>query len=143
MLQYKYIWKYSDDCYVMYASNNTEENSCSYTPNSKQFSEVKQYYNNHPEFHIDGSKFNPEAKLIKWFETNVYPLQQELLQLEEWFMTYDMQVLQYNRSVRLNTPYDDKYGTIEELDTQAALNSQRISELRKQIEEAKKNKPKF
>lgn len=56
----------------------------------------------------------------------------ELTALEKWFTeVYDTQVKQYNRCQRLGIEYDDKYGTIAELDEHATVNAKRISELRK------------
>lgn len=58
-------------------------------------------------------------------------LNQELADLQEWFITvYDNQVKQYERAIRLGTVYDEKYGTIEELDTLAAQKAARITEIR-------------
>lgn len=58
-------------------------------------------------------------------------LNQELDDLREWFITiYDNQVKQYERSMRLGTVYDEKYGTIEKLDTLAAQKAARITEIR-------------
>lgn len=60
----------------------------------------------------------------------------ELDELETWFSeVYDMQMKQYERCQRLGITYDNKYGTIEELDATAYKNSQRISELRSLIKE--------
>ena len=61
---------------------------------------------------------------------------EELAELETWFSeVYDMQMKQYERCQRLGITYDNKYGTIEELDATAYKNSQRISELRSLIKE--------
>lgn len=55
----------------------------------------------------------------------------ELAELEKWFADiYDVQVRQYERCQRLGLPYDNKYGTIAELDEIANLNAARINELR-------------
>jgi hypothetical protein len=69
------------------------------------------------------------------------PLCAEYDQLINWFTLYDQQVQQYNRAVRLNLPYDAKYGTIEELDAQAVINAQRLNTLRAEIKELEKTKP--
>lgn len=56
----------------------------------------------------------------------------ELVNLEKWFSkVYDIQVKQYTRCQRLGIEYDNKYGTIAELDEKATINAKRISELRK------------
>lgn len=143
MLQYEYIWKESEDSYIMCMSKYTRQNSCRYQRNaSPEFDEVVQYYINNPSKHVDTMIFQDQDIVLHKYDIEyIRPRKQEIYQLEQWFITYDQQVQQYNRAVRLNLPYDAKYGTIEELDAQAVTNSQRISELRKQIEELEKNKP--
>lgn len=54
----------------------------------------------------------------------------EIREIETWFSEYDNQVKQYERCVRLSLPYDNKLGSIEELDNQAVIKAQRLSELR-------------
>ena len=55
----------------------------------------------------------------------------EILELEQWFAKiYDPQVKQYQRSRRLGIPYDNKYGTIQELDNKAKINADRLTYLR-------------
>lgn len=56
--------------------------------------------------------------------------EQEIAEIEQWFEMYDNQVKQYNRCVRLNIPYDNKYGTIEELDKLAVKKANRLNELK-------------
>ena len=68
-------------------------------------------------------------------------LQININQINNWFTVYDQQIQQYNRSIRLNIPYDAKYGTIEELDAQAVINAKRLNELRQELEELEKTKP--
>lgn len=59
----------------------------------------------------------------------------ELSELETWFTEiYDVQVKQYERCQRLGLKYDNKYGTIDELDAEAAKKAKRIKELRVEIE---------
>lgn len=53
----------------------------------------------------------------------------EYVSLDKWFNTYDNQVKQYERCTRLGIAYDNKYGTIQELDNQAVEKSARMSEL--------------
>lgn len=56
----------------------------------------------------------------------------EIEEIEKWFdEVYDMQIKQANRCQRLGIAYDDKYGTIEELDAEAVVKSARLTELRK------------
>ena len=60
------------------------------------------------------------------------PTQEELLNSElndlySWFEEYDNQVKQYNRCQRLGIAYDKD---IEELDNQARVNAERITEIR-------------
>lgn len=141
MSTYKYIWKQSEDFYITYESKTSTYNSCGYNRQSAKFKEIEQYYIDHPESHFDGSTLTISESTSLHYLTLVSPLKREMQELEQWFIMYDRQIQQYNRAIRLNLVYDAKYGTIEELDAQAALNSQRISELRKQIEELEKNKP--
>ena len=61
--------------------------------------------------------------------------QEELLELElrnlyTWFEEYDNQVKQYNRCQRMGIAYDKD---IEELDNQARVNADRITEIRKDL----------
>ena len=51
----------------------------------------------------------------------------ELISLEKWFTEYDKQVMQYNRCIRMGISYDKD---ISELDNEAVLNANRITELR-------------
>ena len=54
-------------------------------------------------------------------------LKQELVELENWFDEYDNQVKQYNRCQRMGIAYDKD---IAELDNQAKVNAERITEIR-------------
>ena len=54
-------------------------------------------------------------------------LNKELEDLIAWFDEYDNQVKQYERCQRLGVEFDKN---IEELDAQATINQQRISEIR-------------
>lgn len=54
-------------------------------------------------------------------------LQKELNDLMIWFNEYDNQVKQYSRCQRMGIAYDKD---IEELDNQAKINAERITELR-------------
>ena len=63
------------------------------------------------------------------------PTQDELLELElidlyKWFEEYDNQVKQYNRCQRLGIEYDKD---IKQLDNQAKVNADRITEIRKDL----------
>ena len=63
------------------------------------------------------------------------PTQEELLELElrslyAWFEEYDNQVKQYNRCQRLGIAYDKD---IKQLDNQAKVNADRITEIRKDL----------
>lgn len=85
--------------------------------------EAKEAYDEYEDIQI----FIPytEAELKERVE------RKELADLEKWFTeVYDAQVKQYNRCQRLGIAYDNKYGTIAELDNQATTNAKRISELR-------------
>lgn len=61
------------------------------------------------------------------------PIYEEINKLENWFAFYDRQVAQYHRADRLGLSYDNKYGTIEELDAQAEIKAKRMAELRGKI----------
>lgn len=54
-------------------------------------------------------------------------LNSELRNLYAWFEEYDNQVKQYNRCQRLGIAYDKD---IKELDSQAKVNAERITEIR-------------
>lgn len=54
-------------------------------------------------------------------------LRKELAELETWFEEYDNQVKQYSRCVRLGLEFDKD---INELDNQAKINAERITEIR-------------
>lgn len=62
---------------------------------------------------------------------NQHTREQQIVEIEQWFEMYDNQVKQYNRCTRLNIPYDNKYGTIEELDKLAIEKAARLNELKK------------
>lgn len=56
----------------------------------------------------------------------------ELYELEKWFTDiYDNQIRQAERCERLGVAYDKKYGSVAELDMQAVMKAERITELRK------------
>lgn len=59
-------------------------------------------------------------------------LQKELKDLMFWFDEYDNQVKQYTRCQRLGIEFDND---INELDNQAQLNAQRISEIRELLKQ--------
>ncbi len=83
-----------------------------------------------------GTKEEITGRIVKkvWDDPEELAKQQdykELVDLEKWFTeVYDAQVKQYDRCQRLGVEYDNKYGTIAELDKQATANAKRISELR-------------
>lgn len=51
----------------------------------------------------------------------------ELSELNNWFVWYDIQVAQYNRCLRLNIQFD---GDIVALDTEATSKQMRIREIK-------------
>lgn len=70
---------------------------------------------------------------FKYFDNGnaaLQPIYDEINELESWFIFYDRQVAQYHRCQRLGIVYDNKYGSIEELDDQAEIKSNRLKELR-------------
>lgn len=75
---------------------------------------------------------NRRFKIIEIVRTEQELLQEELSTLLSWFDEYDNQVKQYSRCQRLGIAYDKD---IEALDNQAKTNAERISEIRKILEE--------
>ena len=58
-------------------------------------------------------------------------LSKELSELTEWFNSvYDEQIKQAERCSRLGIEYDNKHGTVAELDASAVVKSARIREIR-------------
>lgn len=58
----------------------------------------------------------------------------EIAELQAWLdEVYDVQIKQAQRCERLGVPYDNKYGTVAELDTLAAEKAGRIKELREAL----------
>ena len=56
---------------------------------------------------------------------------QEIREIETWFTNvYDAQIKQAQRCERLGVAYDNKYGTVAELDQIATEKATRIRELR-------------
>ena len=82
------------------------------------------------------------GELVPYIETTAESLERENKQLEleaqaeiakilNWFKNvYDSQIKQAERCRRLGIEYDNKYGTVEELDKQAEIKAARIKELR-------------
>ncbi len=101
---------------------------------------VQEYYKEIPAYDNDGNPIGTERVVIgrdvKWIWDDPEELKKqqdykELADLEKWFTeVYDAQIKQYNRCQRLGLEYDNKYGTIAELDNQATASAKRISELR-------------
>lgn len=84
----------------------------------EQIGETKQY--------VDG-------EFIDYIPKEFY--ENQINEINEWFKLYDNQVLQYNRCQRLEIEYDEKYGSIEELDKLATENAKKLNELNKKINE--------
>jgi len=61
-------------------------------------------------------------------------LRNEMFEIQSWFNEYDNQVKQYERCKRLGIEFDKD---IQELDTQATINQQRITEIRKILKKEK------
>ena len=74
---------------------------------------------------VDGKVIAVEHK-----QTQEELLELELRSLYAWFEEYDNQVKQYSRCQRLGIAYDKD---IEELDNQAKVNADRITEIRKDL----------
>lgn len=66
-------------------------------------------------------------KFVKRISSEKELLNVELSNLYSWFEEYDNQVKQYNRCQRMGIAYDKD---IEELDNQAKVNAERITEIR-------------
>lgn len=70
---------------------------------------------------------NGKVVAIDHIPTSQELLEQELGELENWFNEYDNQVKQYSRCQRLGIEFDKD---ITELDNQAKINAERITEIR-------------
>ena len=91
--------------------------------------DVQAYMQAHPDKVLADYAVKPD-----WLNQELNEQRRELAELEHWFSdVYDVQVKQYARCVRLGLSYDNKYGTIEELDEQAEQNAKRIAELRQKV----------
>lgn len=60
---------------------------------------------------------------------------EEIARIERWFAEYDRQTAQYQRAQRLGTEYDNRYGTITELDAQAEGYAVQLAALRAEVAE--------
>lgn len=138
MEDFGYVKKINDNQFIVKA--NLDEYGTGYgvvpkeqdPENAYDIEEVRAYVLEHPEMLFD--HYNNEPL---WLNKEYNDLTDELIQLETWFSDiYDMQMKQYDRCVRLGIEFTSKYGTAEELDTQAVEKAARIKELRTLIEEA-------
>lgn len=96
-----------------------------------------------PVYDKNGNQIGTETRITGrvlkkvWTDEEELKKQQEfeeLIALEKWFNEiYDIQVKQYNRCQRLGIQYDNKCGTITQLDSQAVINAKRINTLRGKI----------
>ncbi len=57
----------------------------------------------------------------------------EIGELERWFAEYDRQIAQFQRAQRLGLEYDNRYGTVDELDAKAQQNAEKLTQLRAMI----------
>lgn len=69
-------------------------------------------------------------QIVEYEPTQEELLNSELNDLYAWFEEYDNQVKQYNRCQRMGIAYDKD---IEQLDDQARVNANRITEIRKDL----------
>lgn len=144
-----FICKESDTSYIIAESINNRAHSIRITSNNSykewDLDQCAQYYLTYENKRFTCFKDEIDDTIyyqkLSQYHNSFSSLNNELTSLLQWFTIYDQQVQQYSRALRLNLPYDAKYGTIEELDAQAVINSQRISELRKEIAELEKTKP--
>lgn len=81
---------------------------------------------------IGRTKQYVDGKFIDYIPASKY--QQEKKEILKWFELYDNQVLQYNRAIRLSIPYDEKYGSIVELDNTAVEKAARLNEVNNILE---------
>mgnify|MGYP003296042387 CR=1 FL=1 len=72
--------------------------------------------------------------LVEIAEEKAKRARAEIAKLQAWLdKVYDAQIKQAQRCERLGVPYDNKYGTVAELDTLAAEKAERIRELRESL----------
>lgn len=72
--------------------------------------------------------------LVEVAEEKAKRARAEIAELQAWLdKVYDAQIKQAQRCGRLGVPYDNKYGTVAELDTLAAEKAERIRELRESL----------
>lgn len=76
---------------------------------------------------IDGIRKFQIQEVKPYQKTQEELYRDDLISIEKWFDYYDQQVMQYNRCIRMGISYDKD---INELDNQAVLNANRITELR-------------
>lgn len=60
-------------------------------------------------------------------------LQEELRELLDWFKQYNLQINEAQRCQRLGIPYDNKLGTVSELDAMAVTKAIRINQIRAEL----------
>lgn len=80
----------------------------------------------------NGRRFQIQDQPLQTIEESI---RSQISALENWFAEiYDVQIQQYMRCQRLGIEYDNKHGTVSELDSEAIKNSERIKELRALLE---------
>ncbi len=134
MKNFGYVKKISDEQFIVNA--NIDEYGSGYGVVSREkdpecaydINDVSQYVAEHPEMLFKHYNNEPDKRKDEVLN--------EIAQIEEWFVeVYDNQVKQYNRCVRTGHSFDNKYGTIEDLDNLAAENAARLCELRTLLSE--------
>lgn len=135
-VDFGYVIQHDDSHFIVQADPNVYGSGYGVCPKEEdpwgkyEVADVQAYVGAHPDKVIDDYAVKPE-----WLNEELIAQTAELSELEKWFTdVYDVQVKQYARCERLGIPYDNKYGTIEELDAQAEQNAKRIAELRDVIQ---------
>jgi len=122
---FEWVWNRRENDYVLAKSNTgldafdvpKDWTDCPYS-----YAAVETYYDEHPEKHFVMPEPIPSHK-----EELIY----ELNTLLEWFNIYDEKCMQYQRSLRLGTTWEED---ITQWDALAVTNASRIKEIRKELE---------
>lgn len=132
MENYGYVKKINDNHFIVKAELDTYGSGYGVVPkdedefNMYDIDEVRAYVDEHPEMLFEHYNNEPD-----FLNAEIVAKLSELAELETWFAdVYDIQVKQYERCTRLGIEYDNKHGTMDELDAQAQKNAERIRALR-------------
>lgn len=135
-IDYGYVIQIDESHFIVQADPNVYGSGYGVCPKEEDpwckydIADVQAYMQAHPDKVLADYAVKPD-----WLNKETNSQKAELSELEHWFSdVYDAQVKQYARCMRLGLPYDNKYGTIEELDEQAEQNAKRIAELREKTD---------